>query len=237
MLTIFKILMGVLNFLKISKIKFNFKNIAIVCVVILSLIGTYSIYNKYFKEHIKTERNYTEKIDIENNEIIVETINENILEKIPAYVPPEGSIEIVIDVEHKEDIIEVVDSIKEIKIDAIKTIEEKYEELDYYTDLLIEKMFEKPITIIKIKNKGFCFRPFLGGDYSGKFSFLFGTKLLYYNRYGMSVFSSFNGGGIGISRHVDDMVGFFKNIELFVGCGKNYRVNNMYFSGGLIITL
>lgn len=79
---------------------------------------------------------------------------------------------------------------------------------------------------VKIKDWGFTAR--LGGGvvYSGKLEPVLDLKWFYWRRYGLTVGVTKNHVGIGITRHVDDLIGF-KNIEIvcYINVGNNKTIN------------
>jgi hypothetical protein len=82
-----------------------------------------------------------------------------------------------------------------------------------------------------IKNRGFTFRPQIGLGYSGIVTPYAGIKFAFWNRYGFSVGSTKDQIGIGISRHIDDLVPYMKNTEIILLGGLPYKDGNNVFLG------
>ena len=102
--------------------------------------------------------------------------------------------------------------------DYINIINETDREL-----LDIKKQLQNSKDFIIIKNKGFTFKPELGAGYNGNFDGYFGVKLAYWNRYGLSVGFTREQFGLGVSRHLDDLIPYFKNTEVFALAGMPYK--------------
>ncbi len=79
------------------------------------------------------------------------------------------------------------------------------------------------IKLITIKNKGMCFRPQIGIGYNGDVAPYVGIKLLYWNKYGLSVGTTPNQLGCAISRRIDDLIPWLKNTEIISLVGYPYQ--------------
>ena len=91
-------------------------------------------------------------------------------------------------------------------------------------------------TEVKIKNKGFTFKPGFGAYYTGKFDGALDFKVGYWDRYSLGLGSTLDSPLLWSSRHIDDLVPFLKpeNIELSLGYGKPYaNFSNSVFLVGL----
>jgi hypothetical protein len=110
---------------------------------------------------------------------------------------------------------------KETQINLVKDYQIALAEVD--AELAkIQAQLNKPESYIKIKNKGFTLRPEFGGGYGGEWEIYGGTKIGYWNRYGLSIGSTSTKFGVGLSRRIDDVLPIFHNTEIMVFCGYPY---------------
>jgi len=92
-----------------------------------------------------------------------------------------------------------------------------------------------------IKDKGFCFRPGFGFVYSDKILPVFDLKVVYFKRWSlMAPSANLDYIGIGVSRHVDDLLEWthmrFENTEVYLNGGHEYK-GSWRFGVGLRMNL
>jgi hypothetical protein len=106
------------------------------------------------------------------------------------------------------------------------TLLQDYEDVIRDTDRQIAELqasLNKPETLVTIHNRGFTLRPEIGFGYDGKADGYIGIKWAYWNRYSLSVGSTSKQVGIGVARHIDDIVPFTHNAEITVMYGYPYK--------------
>lgn len=136
------------------------------------------------------------------------------------YVPPEGKV--LIDLSEKEKLekryAELVDKINKMKdVAELGALKIELEE--------IKVELEKPPEVT-IKVKGFTFRPGYSILYEPELNEMSGNldiKWIYYKRYSLTTAFGLSRGNIGITRHIDDVIAIFRNIEIGIYYGMKYE--------------
>lgn len=107
-----------------------------------------------------------------------------------------------------------------------------------WVDKVFNKVIETDNGYIIIKDKGFAFTPMLGIFYNSKLDASLNIELLFYNRYGLGIFGSYNKVvGIYISRNISDIFPIFKNTCVVVNYGFDVDKQSNKFGFGLGIYL
>lgn len=101
----------------------------------------------------------------------------------------------------------------------------------------VQAQLNKPEIYVKIKNKGFTLRPMVGAGYNGSLSPYIGIKGAYWNRYGLSIGTTDKQVGIGISRHIDDIIPFLNNTEALILIGYPYKSTDGKVFAGISVGL
>ena len=123
------------------------------------------------------------------------------------YVPPEGNVRV--EVEDKEKLkVDLVAVKKELELEKEKNKKEALEKKAKE----IEKDINKDPEII-IKDKGLCLKPGAGVVFTGTTLPELDIKFAYYQRWSAKVGCTTKFIDIGITRHLDDIIADFHNVE------------------------
>jgi hypothetical protein len=145
------------------------------------------------------------------------------------FVPPEGSI--VVKEKDWSDLQAQYQSLKDQLAKAV-TPEERQRLLDEISKLLAQMAGQGTITT-EIKDKGFCFKPGFGYEYSAGFSPRLDIKFGFFKRYSALIGGGRGGADVSLSRHIDDIVwGKPQNVEVFAGY-RIIRIGGAYYVFGL----
>lgn len=105
--------------------------------------------------------------------------------------------------------------------------------VEFDSDIL--KFFDEIDTMatisLKYQTSGFIFRPSWGIGYCDGLDFTVGLKTFFYNKYNVGLYATTNLGGIGIGRHLNDIVKVFKNTELRAITGMGYKGGFRFWIG------
>ena len=139
---------------------------------------------------------------------------------VTKYIPPEGHVTISMEEKTKleERYSELVDKIS--KAESAEDLARLKAELE-----VIKEELAKPPEII-VKDWGFTFRPGFGVLYNPETNQLDGQldcKFFYFKRYSALVSFDLQYGSIALSRHLDDIVPIFHNVELDISYGFRYN--------------
>jgi hypothetical protein len=147
------------------------------------------------------------------------------------YIPPESktTITVKVDREAQKKLIEVNAKLAELEKDREKNAAEIARLNKEREDL------EKKATKVVVEGKrwGVTARLGLGALYSGKFLPELDCKVLYWGRYSVKLGITTEFGGVGVSRHIDDLVPFLnlQNLEVQGVYGREFGGGTRYAIG------
>lgn len=135
----------------------------------------------------------------------------------PGFVPPESRVDIT--VKENQRLKEELDRLN-AQI-GVSTSATELEQLKRERDELAKKTYQVEV---KYQRFGFTFRPGLGALYSGEFFPEVDIKVAYGGRYSLKAGLTLSFVDAGISRHVDDLIPWFRfqNLEVQAVAGMNY---------------
>ena len=84
---------------------------------------------------------------------------------------------------------------------------------------------------LQYQTAGFIFRPSWGVGYCDGLDFTVGIKTFFWNKYNAGFYATTNLGGIGVGRHLNDIVKVFKNTELRAIGGIGYKGGFRFWVG------
>ena len=165
--------------------------------------------NKIKEESSGLANNLRQQIILKNNQLEILTRENGKVTYRNVYVPPEGYVVI-----KKEDQEALVKRYQELLKNLQTAGEEEKTAIKKELERLT-KLINNPDQLV-VKDKGFTFKPGMGVDWANH-----GTKLrldfkwAYFKRYSALFGGSENGIGLGVSRHLDDVLWFHpNNLEL-----------------------
>jgi hypothetical protein len=94
-----------------------------------------------------------------------------------------------------------------------------------------------PQDFVFIQNKGIIFKSMIGVGYDSRFDGFVGAKLAFWGKYGLVTGSTRENFGIGISRHLYDVLPPLKNTEIMLLGGVPYKSNGSRIFIGLGVGL
>ena len=183
---------------------------------------TYSI--QYGSDSTKVE-----KIKISDGEVEVEHIKQGKKKIKKMYIAPEGKT--VLDLGGYNKQMEKVDEIR-YKIERINSLLNEKDSV--LTGQQLSGIFrniwelDKSPLHLNVKNYGFTSRFQIGfgvGGYKDRIEqkFIFGWKFLFWNRLNIGAYVNQDLLGVGLGRHMDDLVPIFKNAELRLVIGPGFK--------------
>ena len=208
--------------LVINALKWAFSSprLALEGVLVLGLVAGGWAYNinkakldQIYLEKEGLEADLSEKIRLKDNELTVIRREKGKVIVKRVYVPPEGSV--VIKRKDKKALTDKYNGLLKrlIAMDGSNTAEKT--KLQEEITKLLEQIDAPPI--IDIKDKGFTLHPGFGFEVSPDgWSPRLDLKFIYFKRWSALLGGSGLGVGVGVSRHLDDILWFRPaNVELF----------------------
>ena len=179
------------------------------------------------KEKTELINQLNQKIEMGKNNITVTTKDKNTgeIKKKTTYVPPEGKVEIIMDQSNSM----VYDQPSQVAYVNAPP-------LGATTGYLIHNYSNVATSVIKVTDKGFCFRPGIGALYDfdkQELKAQLDIKFGFVKRF--SGIASFDKeyGSIAITRHIDDVFKTAKNLEIGIYAGLKYDASNSRITIGV----
>jgi len=213
------------------------KEIIILILIILNVF-TFWLYKKEKKLRVDLQNRPTiEKVEISKNKIQTTIKNKDGSQRvIDNYVPPEGKVTVSLEEKTKAEDYTLSDTDKSAleKLNAI--FSNKNKTVETIKTIVIDGVATSSHSItslnVEIKDKGWCFNPGLSAFYKFKTLAIepaLDIKFGYYKKYSANIVLNEDTCGVSISRHVDDFIPSFTNVEIETG----YDINQSSIFIGL----
>ena len=177
-------------------------------------------------EKVQIENTLNQKIEILKNSVTVTSTDKTTgkTSKKETYVPPEGKVEIIMD-QSSSIVYDQPSQVTYVSSPPLGT-----------TTGYLNNNLNNVSSIVKITDKGFCFRPGIGALYDfdkQELKAQLDVKFGYLKRF--SGIASFDKeyGSIAITRHIDDVMHGIKNIEIGIYAGLTYDTHNSRVTIGM----